>query len=163
MNNSLQRVFDGIVTALRVDVIPVLDDEYSAGQALAIVDLLGHLASRVDWAVEPLLDKARAQRELLEKLETLFAGQPGFPIPGKRALLPDSGEALQRLCDHHDAEIGAIIRWSATAPGQRTAANDWLLSYVRQDLQRELGRTPKPLFAEISRGRDASRSSISAN
>ena len=50
MQNSLDRLFEGIALALRRDIAPHLTDPYAKAQVSAAVELLGNLASRVIWA-----------------------------------------------------------------------------------------------------------------
>ena len=164
MNNSLDRLLDGIAEALRRDVIPRLDDEYATGQALAVIDLINNLKPRLDWAVPPLLARAMAQQTLIEELEELLAGLPDCPLTGQSlSPLPVDGRSLQALCDRLDSLIGATVRWiSARPPGsrQRTENAQAAISlHVRAELRRDMALTARPLFAEIARGNDASNAS----
>ena len=164
MNNSLDRVLDGIAEALRRDVIPRLDDEYATGQALAVIDLINNLKPRLDWAVPPLLARAAAQQTLINELQELLGGLPDCPLTGQSlSPLPVDGRSLQALCDRLDGSIGATVRWiGARPPGpcQPTEQAQAAISrHVRAELRRDMALTARPLFAEIARGNDASNAS----
>src|ERR1700730_17041130 len=50
MNNSLNRLIDGIIIALEREIIPRVDDAYARGQAFAVMDLLRNMRPRLGWA-----------------------------------------------------------------------------------------------------------------
>ena len=145
MNNSLDRLLDGIAAALRRDVIPRLDDEYATGQALAVIDLINNLKLRVDWAVPPLLARATAQQALIAELDSLLAVCPDRPA---------AGQALNAL--------PADGRWIGARPFEPCQATQTaqaaISRHVRAELRRDMALTPRPLFAEIARGNNASNS-----
>lgn len=157
MNNSLERLLEGIATALRRDVIPRLDDEYATGQALAVIDLINNIKPRVDWAVAPLLARATAQRALIAELENLLTPYPDRP-QAERVLdaVPIDGAGLQHLCEEMDRFIGATIRWLGMRPAEHSAALETahaaINRHVHAELRRDMALTPRPLFAEIARG-----------
>lgn len=49
MQNSLDRLFGGICTALREDVRPALEDRYAQAQIDAAIELLANIAEHVAW------------------------------------------------------------------------------------------------------------------
>lgn len=157
MNNSLDRLLDGIAAALRRDVIPRLDDEYAAGQALAVIDLINNLKPRLDWAVSPLLARLAAQRSLLAELDASLAVHPDRPQRGMTPYdTPVDGRALQTLCDQVDEHIGATLRWLADRNDAGCdAARAAIKRHVHAELRRDMSLTPRPLFAEIARGVDS--------
>ena len=164
MNNSLERLLEGIATALRHDVIPRLDDEYATGQALAVIDLINNMKPRVDWAVPPLLARATSQRALIAELDNLLAHYPERPKAGDGFdTMPVDGSGLQELCERMDSFIGATIRWlgmrAAESGEALQAAQAAIDGYVRAELRRDMALTPRPLFAEIARGNDTPASS----
>ena len=44
MNNSLDRLIEGITATLRAHVIPNVTDAYARGQAIGVIDLLNNIA-----------------------------------------------------------------------------------------------------------------------
>lgn len=60
MQNSLDRLFEGMASALRQDVLPHLADPYARAQVTAAIELLGNLSTRVDWR-EPEAAEALAE------------------------------------------------------------------------------------------------------
>ena len=117
MNNSLDRLLEGIATALRIDVIPRLNDEYATGQALAIIDLINNIKLRVDWAVPPLLTRATFQRALIDELESLLADCPERPKAGADFdTVPADGMACRNYANVWIASSGPRYAGSALAP-----------------------------------------------
>ena len=66
MQNSLERLFEGIATSLREDVAPAVDDPYAKAQVSAAVELLANLAVRVEWRADLLREEIGRVREVLE-------------------------------------------------------------------------------------------------
>ena len=70
MQNSLDRLFDGLIETLHDIVLPDVGDAYAREQLLAALDLLANIAVRVEWqvGVETSSDRTRAveHRELSE-------------------------------------------------------------------------------------------------
>lgn len=65
MQNSLERLFEGMAAQLRDVVVPGLTDPYARSQALAMVELLGNLATRVEWRCADLRESVTEVREAL--------------------------------------------------------------------------------------------------
>jgi hypothetical protein len=165
MNNSLERLLGGIVTALRVDIVPRLEDEYAAGQALAIIDLLQSLSVHLDWAVGPLLDKWRAQKQLFRQLDALLGDGAGHPLLSPEGMAPSTGFELMAACNAMDAHLAQIVRGlggRSEADQRRQEALGLIRAHLKLDLERDLSLTPRPLFAEISRGRASAQPAIQA-
>lgn len=158
MNNSLDRILEGIAASIRHDVIPRLTDEYASGQALAVIDLINNLRPRVDWAVGPLRARISAQKKLLATLDILLTGREGMQrFPENIQSLPLEGKELQELGNRLDAFIGSTIRWLGTEPDSG-AAQSAIMDYLHAELRRDMALTPRPLFAEIARGADTVKS-----
>ena len=66
MNNSLNRLIDGIVIALEREIIPRVDDAYARGQAFAVMDLLRNMRPRLQWSREVTLAQVALQEAALE-------------------------------------------------------------------------------------------------
>jgi len=66
MQNSLERLFEGMATSLREDVAPALEDPYARAQVSATIELLANLAVRVEWRADLLRDEIERIREVLE-------------------------------------------------------------------------------------------------
>jgi hypothetical protein len=62
MQNSLDRLFEGIALSLREAVLPAVDDPYARSQVAAAIELVGNLGARVQWRsdqIEALIDRIR--------------------------------------------------------------------------------------------------------
>jgi hypothetical protein len=81
IQNSLQRIFDGMVSSVTETVLPHVDDPYARYQLQCLLDLLMNVAERVEWrcdelrgtldALEPPLRQAIAAGYLTEELGAL--------------------------------------------------------------------------------------------
>jgi hypothetical protein len=81
IQNSLQRIFDGMVSSVTETVLPHVDDPYARYQLQCLLDLLMNVAERVEWrcdelrgtldALEPPLRQAVAAGYLSEELGSL--------------------------------------------------------------------------------------------
>ena len=65
MQNSLERLFEGIATSLREDVAPGIEDPYARAQVSAAIELLGNLAVRVEWRADLLHEEIARVRDVL--------------------------------------------------------------------------------------------------
>ncbi|MGH9245409.1 MAG: hypothetical protein ACRD29_14060, partial [Acidimicrobiales bacterium] len=71
IQNSLDRIFDGIIDTLRGTVAPAVDDPYVRAQVLAVSELLGNLATRTEWRGHDLVVTVDRIRPLLEEAARL--------------------------------------------------------------------------------------------
>lgn len=157
MNNSLDRLIDGLIATVRAEIIPRLDDEFARGQAYGVVDVLNNLKPRIDWLATPLAEEVAEQRALLAGLGAQFGAVAGYPAA---AALPEAGNTardVEQLRNRLDEQICAIIDWlgvqRATLPAEQVgAAEANIKQHLQRQLKRELSLTPKPLFGEISKG-----------
>jgi hypothetical protein len=117
MQNSLDRLFEGMADALRDVVAPVVADPYAKAQVLATVEVLGNLATRVEWRCADL-------REEIERVDELLGG--GAEVPADNMGLVEARR--QRL--------------AALAVRQQEGSLDEarLHAFLEWQLERELGR-----------------------
>ena len=160
MDNSLQRILDGMIATVRAELIPRLDDEFARGQAYGVIDLLNNLKPRIDWLVTPLFDELQEQVALLQKLAGLFATAPvAFPVAVAAPQLAAgvTAQAVEQQRNRCDEQLSAVIDWlSAQREVLPKAAFDEadtaIKAHMQRALKRELALTPKPLFGEIAKG-----------
>ena len=163
MNNSLNRLIDGIIIALEREIIPHVDDAYARGQAFAVMDLLRNMRPRLEWSREVTLAQVGLQESALGRVDDLCRGQaerpPAYaPPPAPSNTLGTKELEVRR--DRLEAEVCSLLKWLA---GHRAALDaavaksieDTLTNYMREAIKRELALTANPLFAEISRGANA--------
>lgn len=156
MNNSIDRILDGILVTLKTEVLTRLTDEYARGQVLSAIDLLANLKPRIDWAMGPLREEVEAQSALAARIAERFAAGPERP-PAPPAAAAEPGATasdVERLRDRLDEHLCEVIRWLAARDALPAAAECELeiRRHLRERLRRELGRTAKTLLGEISRG-----------
>jgi hypothetical protein len=163
MNNSLNRLIDGIVIALEREIIPRVDDAYARGQAFAIMDLLRNMRPRLQWSREITLAQVALQEAALTRVDQACRGQKERPrayaAPATPSNTLDTTE-LEARRDRLEAEVCDVLKWLAEhRAGLDSAAaksvEEALTNYMREAVKRELALTANPLFAEISRGANA--------
>lgn len=163
MNNSLNRLIDGIIIALEREIIPRVDDAYARGQAFAVMDLLRNMRPRLEWSREATLAQVALQESALARVDDLCRGQverPPISAPPAAASTTLETRQLEARRDLLEAEVCGVLKWLAEHRGALDAAvaqavEDTLANYMREAVRRELALTANPLFAEISRGANA--------
>jgi hypothetical protein len=153
MKIALDRVIEGIIATLRVDVIPNITDSYARGQAVGIIDLLNNIGPRLEWARAPILATLRDKAELLAAVAPLI-GSTGPGSAGVAIETLSSAELLEES-DRLDAAIGdavALAHARAIADPAAAEALGLLIRFLHDALNTEMKTTRKPLFAEIASG-----------
>jgi hypothetical protein len=163
MNNSLNRLIDGIIIALEREIIPRVDDAYARGQAFAVMDLLRNMRPRLEWSREVTLAQVGLQEAALSRVDDLCRGlakhTPVYRPPTAPSITLETKE-LEARRDRLEAEVCGVLKWLS---GQRAALDaavaksveETMMNYMRETVRRELALTANPLFAEISRGANA--------
>jgi hypothetical protein len=153
VNTALERLFEGIVTTLRADVVPNVGDPYARGQTVGVIDLINNIAARVEWARAPLLEAVREKRRLLVGVAEALGEGPLQPGPGDLDAL-DSAQlsAEQARLDGEICEAMKRAHSKGPEAGAREALN-LLLRHAHDEVVAEMKLTRKPLFGEISSGR----------
>ena len=175
MNNSFARLIDGMCATLRTEVLPRLDDEFARGQVFGLINVLNTFKTRADWSAGFLLEQIAAQQQALDAVRSLFAAAPASTsLPAAPALaaldmppqlpppLPPQlpiADLLQRR-DEGNAAITAWLQWrdeaGAALDETSAAALEALLrGAMRAEVDIELKHSPRPLFAEMSNGRES--------
>jgi len=150
MNNTLDRLFAGLIASLHGEIIPRLDDEFARGQAYAAMDLLNNLRPRIDWAVGPLAEQIAAQLAAVQRISRL-APEQALSEALMAQPQPTTGEALRNYRDALDEHLCRIIDWLPAAPAvQRDAVQAVLNQYMKEQVRREVSLAAKPLFGEIA-------------
>lgn len=158
MNNSLPRLIDGMVAALRSEIIPRIEGDFARGQAYGVIYMLNSLKLRASWSNGFLAEQLRALDDVSRALETLGADLPGAPLPDVRApaALPEAA-TLEAERDRGDARIGDLIEWLAAnaatlAPAPRAAAQAAIDRYLDRQARHEIATSARPMFREMSGG-----------
>lgn len=150
MNNSFARLIEGMIEVLRRDVIPATEGEFVRGQAFGVIFILESLKRRADWSPEFLGEQVAALTALRDELLKIADLPPGAPTIGPFARATIAGR------DRADGEVAALIDWlarqsDAPAIGSANAAID---AYLSRQIRHELATSARPMFAEISLGRE---------
>jgi hypothetical protein len=157
MNNSLERLIDGMAATLRTDVIPHIEGDYARGQAFGVIYMLNSLKLRASWSNAFLLGQLQPLQEAGCALGSLAADLPGAPLPAVATPkdLPDAAE-LQAARDEGDAQMCALIDWLAQQSGERTdavaKAQGIVDDYINKQTKYELTTSARPMFVEMSGG-----------
>jgi hypothetical protein len=115
----------------------------------------------------PLQQKATAQARLLFQLDEMLSSRAGYPAADvAQSSVPTAMTGREQLaeCDAMDERLGRIVHWLGTSSDDPVSVTSRKLigDHLRSDLQRQLALTPRPLFAEISRGRNSTHNSTRA-
>lgn len=163
MNNSFDRLIDGMCATLRTEVLARLDDEFARGQVFGVINLLNTFKVRADWSAGFLLQQLAAQREALDEMRALASASPAaasFPALVVPAVgeLPSIDDLLARR-DEGNRALGQVLAWLDGAAGSLPApTNDAIEAVLRRTLRAEvdveLANSPRPLFAEMSSGKE---------
>lgn len=163
MNNSFPRLIDGICATLRTEVLTRLDDEFARGQVFGIINLLNTFKVRCDWSAGFLLQQIAAQRTSLDGVALLLQGQPvaaSLPVlPQGPAPVSTPIVDLLVMRDEGNLSIGALLGWLDTERGRldpdiALQVEKLLRTAMRTEVDIELKNSPRPLFAEMSSGRE---------
>jgi hypothetical protein len=163
MNNSFSRLIDGMCATLRTEVLTRLDDEFARGQVFGVINLLNTFKSRADWSTGLLLQQLAAQRTALDGVTELLQSQPAaVSLPAlPRGLLPVATPIAELLALRNEGNraIGALLGWldierARLAPEVANQVEMLLRAAMRAEVDIELRNSPRPLFAEMSSGRE---------
>jgi hypothetical protein len=155
MNNSLERLVEGIIATLRSHVIPNVSNAYARGQAIGVIDLLNNIAPRVEWARAPIAEAVAARRKAIHEARALLPKAPmGGEGPCDQALASANSKDLAAERDRLDGEIADLLVFAhrSAASNDVAAAIALLRRHMHDELTREMKLTRKPLFAEIAKG-----------
>jgi hypothetical protein len=104
MQNTLERIFEGLEETLRSIVAPTITDPYILSQVSSIAEIIGNLSTRVQWRTDHLLELVTRIRPILE-----LAGSerfPGSPVLAEPA--PTAGTAADDLLAARTAHLFAL-------------------------------------------------------
>ena len=158
MNNSFERIIDGMIESLRVEVIPNTHGDYARGQAYGVIFLLKNLRLRADWSATYL----KAQLDALAELHLALEAIDNLPSEAPRPQISDVAqvpEALQSMRDAGDERVCALIDWlnahrQELTPELGDAISVATRTYIHRQLRQEIKTSAKPMFAEMSLGRE---------
>jgi hypothetical protein len=162
MNNSFARLIDGMCTTLRQEVLTRLDDDFARGQVFGVINLLNTFKVRADWSAGFLLQQIAAQQQALDAVQALVGCTATGATPAVTAEPPPAPAPVAELLARRDANNRAIDAWLAwldgaglATPAQtREAVERHLREAMDAEVQLELKHSPRPLFAEMSSGRE---------
>jgi hypothetical protein len=120
VQNSLERLFEGIANSLHENVAPAVDDPFAKAQVAATIELLANLAARVEWRADLLLDE-------IERIRLVLETAPERPAVLEEPVPHDSAGLLASRGAHLDA-------LTAADPDE-----DALRELLTWQLERELG------------------------
>ena len=168
MNNSFASLIDGMCETLRAEVLTRLDDDFARGQVFGVINLLNTFKVRGDWSAKFLVEQIEAEVRGLEGAAAAArelgaaqgAGLPPAPtVAAKAVAAPQPIEALLAARDENNRAIEAWVDW-LDAVGQRLGEaavariEAPLRDAMRAEVDLELRHAPRPLFAEMSSGRE---------
>ncbi|HSG80309.1 MAG TPA: hypothetical protein VLD62_12060 [Acidimicrobiia bacterium] len=99
MQNSLDRLFEGIATSLRETVLPAVEDPYARSQVTAAIELLGNIGARVQWRADQIDQLVGRIREVLGGTGAALPDPTGDPLEDRRSHLAALAEACKGEID----------------------------------------------------------------
>ena len=160
MNNSFPRLIDGMIEALRQNVLPSTEGEFARGQIFGVIYMLKNLRLRAGWTPEFLGEQLAALEELRIALERIDGLPAAAPRPAKladhatTATSVTGTAAMEQARDAGDARVCELIDWQAAQSSKNEAVDRAVDGYLRRQLRHELSTSARPMFAEISLGRE---------
>ena len=156
MNNSFERLIDGMTDALRTAVIPHVAGEFARGQAFGVIFMLNSLKLRAGWTDAFLGEQLAALAELREALGGLAGAPTAMPV---LAHADESALSPEARRDAGDGQVAALIDWlsehgSTLDTESRVAVEAAIDGYLKRQIRHELTTSARPMFAEISLGRE---------
>jgi hypothetical protein len=166
MNNSFVRLIDGMCATLRSEVLPRLDDEFARGQVFGVINLLNTFKVRADWAPGFLVQQIAAQHRALMEVGQALSDVEDAPRiePRQDPPLVTAAQLLAQR-DANNLQVGQLLEWLAehrlTLPQQALEQSEGALrSAMRAEIEIELKHSPRPLFAEMSSGREDDETAV---
>jgi hypothetical protein len=160
MNNSLPRLIDGMIATLRREVIPNIDGDFARGQAIGVIYMLNSIQRRASWSNRFFQEQLLAFNTASRKLQILASQLPGAPLPSVPDApdLPSEG-ALEAARNAGDEQLCILIDWLAEhrdslSAGLVAEVEAILGDYLNRQLKWDIETSAKPMFTEISRGRE---------
>ncbi|HEV7575217.1 MAG TPA: hypothetical protein VGO85_04170 [Caldimonas sp.] len=164
MNNSFDRIVDGMCATLRSEVLTRLDDVFARGQVFGVINLLNTFKVRADWSAGFLLEQIAAQRSALASVAALIEGQPGAAalpaLPAGAVPQPVPIAELLAMREAGNRCIAELLRWldaqrATLSPELASGIDTQLRTAMRAEVSIELKNSPRPLFAEMSSGTES--------
>lgn len=116
MQNSLERIFEGLGVALREHVLPGVSDPWARIQVEAAAGILANLAVRVEWRCADLADEIVAVRGVLEEATAAAGAAP--EVERARAVvaedLPDRADNATLVASRaaHLEALAGVQAWA---------------------------------------------------
>lgn len=160
MNNSLPRLIEGIIATMRREIIPNIEGDFARGQAIGIIYMLNSIQRRASWSNRFFHEQLVAFSAASQRLHALASELPGAPLPSVTEApdLPSEG-ALETARNAGDDQLSVLIDWLAEhrdrLPSRAVAEVEAILDdYLSRQLKWDIETSAKPMFTEISRGRE---------
>ncbi|EPL3138009.1 TPA: hypothetical protein SL335_000253 [Pseudomonas aeruginosa] len=158
MNNSFQRLIEGMVNTLRNEVIPHTQGEFARGQAYGVIYMLNSIALRGSWSPQYIRPQLAMLETMNADLAPLLAGHDAPALPDLQHD-SDSLVHLQQVMEAADRRVCDLLDWldarRSSLPGERHAAIETALKvYMGRQVAWEIKTSAKPMFSEISSGKE---------
>lgn len=164
MNNSFPRLIDGMCATLRSEVLTRLDDEFARGQVYGVINLLNTFKARADWSVAFLSEQVKTQCDAINQVKDLLSGIENVPVQQAcRSPQPITASELSAMRDEGNRTISQTLQWLSQnrtnlTPELVQNVEQTLRQSMRKEIEIELKNSPRPLFAEMSSGKEDSSS-----
>jgi len=154
---SLQRQLEFVTIAIREHIIPVVNDDYTKGQCVAITEMLMDIMKKSDWSIDYLSRLWILQLDTIRQLSEAFsAHDAALPRALERtteAICP--GHALKGKIERND-KIFCDLLQGEERPGRKAladAARMILRDYLSRQTKIEFEFSHHPEINEIAKNR----------
>lgn len=159
MNNSFERLIEGMTNTLRKEVIPHLNGEYARGQAFGVIYMLNSIALRAAWSPDFFRPQLAMLETLNKQLQPMLFSLKAPPLPDVSLSEPASVADLQVCLEKGNERVCGLLDWlsaqQATLPATEYQAIEAAINgYMGSQVAWEIKTTAKPMFAQISKGEE---------
>lgn len=157
MNNSFERIIDGMIHTLRSEVIPNVGTEFARGQAFGVIYMLNSIRLRGGWSVDFFARQLAMLDAFNATVRPLLTQTDAPELPDTHAHETATAIELQAVFEAGQERICGLIDWAFRQPKDPRAPEaqqliDALRKYVGEQIRWEITTSAKPMFAEISSG-----------
>lgn len=157
MNNSFDRLIDGMIKTLRQDVIPHTDTVFARGQAFGVIYMLESIRRRGGWSAQFFATQIALLDALKAEIAPRLAGTGAPPLPETQTAGHVAAADLQALFEAAQTRVCALLEWTFAHPRRDSdedliAVRRALNRYAQDQIRFEIESSARPMFAQISSG-----------
>ncbi|MFV0463925.1 MAG: hypothetical protein ACK5MP_12140 [Nostocoides sp.] len=148
MQNSLERIFEGLQYTLREVIAPSVSDPYIHSQITSVAEIVANLSTRVEWDCTQARELIEHIGGVLERAETA--------VPGGNALVaqvlaegpPPPGAGNAELLQARDRHLSALRQVQQTMESSPDSdVDDAIRAFLAWQVETETARLRSGIFS----------------